>query len=115
MSKIIQLKGAALEAAQVIYKASQEYNRDRKNVIEVAEREFAAQKKHLDTLMAPALAIIREATGVDIAATCEDCGGFQHDAGLDLRYMPVGLAFVNIDTGDSDGERVEVGTSQHLS
>lgn len=107
MPKIIQLKGAALEAALHIREVSDHHDNERLRLIEECEHKMEQVCKHTNRLINEQLEIISDQVRIPLA-------GPQRSprAELDLRYTSLGLAFVN--EADDTGEEV-VSTSQELS
>jgi hypothetical protein len=108
MSKSIKLTGAALEAATHINKATDDFNRGRKKIQEIAEAEVETLHREMMREVSGQLAILHLAIGFDPSLMAT--GSVE----LDLDYLEAhGLAFINIKDGENDFQEGSV--SQTLS
>lgn len=97
--KTIKLTGAALEAAHKVTVINSEHLKEKLRLFKEAEAKLAAACRVCDEEIKVQLAIIQEQTGVELSV--------DGNAQLDVRYLPLGLAFVNIDDGKESVEVIE--------
>jgi hypothetical protein len=106
--KTIQLKGAALEAALKCRAISDEHDKERKRIIQQCEADMEKVCEITRDEMSAQLAIIEQQSGVSLRDQPLEGTMCQ----LDLRYVALGLAFVNV---DDKKEGFEALVSQLLS
>lgn len=105
--KTIQLKGAALEAAVNCRAISDAHDKGRQVLIEKVEAEMATFCKITHEETSAQLAIIERETGINLTK-----GAAEQTCQLDLRYVHLGLAFVNV---QDDADEHTAADSQLLS
>jgi hypothetical protein len=88
--KTIQLKGAALEAALNCRRISDDHDKERKAMLVRYQDEAERHSEVTQAQLAAELAIIERETGVGLTDGCDA-------RQLDLRYVDLGFAFVNVD------------------